>query len=407
MSSPAISKSQNKMKNKKRQAKGAKSNDSWAIKPSPALEAALYYGFTPSQEIPITKLDKDQAKSLNSDHNRHNDFDVEEKIAIIRHHFSKGIPPLPLMLFSEITTHGKKDPKVNLYRLDIIGTTRSIADATVLKAAYEISNNGEYNEMLVEINSVGDRDSFNRYSRELGSYFRKHINDLHPDCRQRLKKSPFSVIAQCNHEKCRPVLEQAPKSMGFLSEPSRLYFMEVLELLEMTGIPYTINNNLISSIECGSHIIFKIYGKKQDSQDLHLVASGCRWSGIAKKMGFKKDIPGVSATITVKKQPKTDSKKRTIGKPKFYFIQMGQEAKLKSLILIETLRRARIPVYHSLTKDKLTAQLSSAEHLKVPYILIMGQKESMENTVLVREMTSMSQDTIRIAEMAEYLKKLL
>jgi hypothetical protein len=43
---------------------------------------------------------------------------------------------------------------------------------------------------------------------------------------------------------------------------------------------------------------------------------------------------------------------------------MGQEAKLKSLRVIEVLRQSKIPVYHSLTKDKLTAQLMSAENLQ-------------------------------------------
>jgi histidyl-tRNA synthetase len=123
-------------------------------------------------------------------------------------------------------------------------------------------------------------------------------------------------------------------------------------------------------------------------------------------MGLKKDIPGISASIWLSKQGAQESKPHKVKKPKFYFIQMGQEAKLKSLNLISVLRQARIPVFHSLTKDKLTLQLASAEHLRVPYVIIMGQKESMDNTVLIREMSNRSQDTIRLVEIAEYLKKL-
>ncbi len=146
-------------------------------------------------------------------------------------------------------------------------------------------------------------------------------------------------------------------------------------------------------------------GKDPAAKDRTILARGVRWTNLAKKMGIKKDIPGVSAVISLQKLP--EIKHTKIRKPQFYFVQMGQEAKLKSLIIIETLRQAKIPVYHSLTKDKLTAQLMSAENMKVPYILIMGQKESIENTILIREMNNRSQETVKITLVAEYLKNLL
>ncbi|MCC2631042.1 MAG: histidyl-tRNA synthetase, histidyl-tRNA synthetase, partial [Candidatus Paceibacter sp.] len=118
-----------------------------------------------------------------------------------------------------------------------------------------------------------------------------------------------------------------------------------------------------------------------------------------------KDIQGMSATILIQREEK--SKALKVRKPQLYFIQMGQEAKLKSLRVIEVLRQSNIPVYHSLTKDKLTAQLMSAENLKVPYILIMGQKESLENTIVIREMSNRSQETIRVDNICEYLKRIM
>ena len=85
---------------------------------------------------------------------------------------------------------------------------------------------------------------------------------------------------------------------------------------------------------------------------------------------------------------------------------MSSEAKQKSLRLIEILRKAHIPIYHSLMRDKLLAQLNTAENLKVPYVLIMGQKESMENSVIVRNTQNRSQDTIKIECLCDHLKKI-
>jgi histidyl-tRNA synthetase len=92
--------------------------------------------------------------------------------------------------------------------------------------------------------------------------------------------------------------------------------------------------------------------------------------------------------------------------PKVYFIQLGFEAKLKSLCVIEVLRKAKIPVYQSVSKDSLGAQLALAEKMEVPHCIIFGQKEAMDNTVIVRDMKTHSQDTVKIDALSDYIKHL-
>ena len=95
---------------------------------------------------------------------------------------------------------------------------------------------------------------------------------------------------------------------------------------------------------------------------------------------------------------------KELPKAKFYLIQLGREAKIKTLHLIEMLRRERIPVYHFLGKDKLSAQLQGAESLHVGYLIILGHKEALEGTATVRNMQTRAQDTIPLANLPNYLK---
>lgn len=364
-----------------------------------ALEIALYYGFSPAPAVSIEKSDRDCAKHFESEDALF--FRPEEKVALIRNWFADGGIGSTIMAAS--THHEHRHGNSFEYSLDVLGTNRSIADATLIKVAYETVIAEGYQDISLEINTIGDRESFARYTRELGNYFKKHFAEMHADCRQLVKKNVYEAIA-CDHPECKEIKEHAPAPMNYLSEPSRSYFMELLELLETTAIPYTINNSLLANTECAMHTIFRIMGN--DGKKVDAVAYGARWGVMAKKMGFKKDIQGMSGTILIKRPDKQD-KPTKIPKPKCYFIQMGNEAKLKSLRVIEVLRQSKIPVYHSLTKDKLTAQLMSAEHLNVPYILIMGQKESLENTLLIREMRNRSQETIKVDQVAEYLRKVI
>ncbi len=66
---------------------------------------------------------------------------------------------------------------------------------------------------------------------------------------------------------------------------------------------------------------------------------------------------------------------------------------------MEILRKANIPVYQSLSKDKLTSQIAQAEKMKVSYILLMGMKEALENSIVVRNTTTRSQETILIQDL--------
>ncbi|MDQ3014572.1 MAG: His/Gly/Thr/Pro-type tRNA ligase C-terminal domain-containing protein [bacterium] len=376
--------------------KGSTSHEYWIYPSSHTLlEIALYYGFTPISPIHTEKTEKLEEIPLYS----------EEIVSVLKNHFAKGMSQLPLTLVRERKLEKKDTSKRFECCLDVVGTSRSIADALTIKTAYEMIREEYGNNVFIEINSIGDKESLARFNRELTNYFRKNITELDPECRQALKKSAFAAIA-CQHEKCQEIKRSAPHPMSYLSEVSRSHFKEVLEHLEMAELPYTINTKLVQYQDFASHTLFKIFVQEEGNPQPMLVASGARWAGLAKKIGFKRDVQGVTAVISLKKSVEPKSSKK-IAKPKCYFIQMGQEAKMRSLSLIETLRKAHIPVYHSLSKDKLTAQLSSAENLKVPFVLIMGQKESMENTVLVREMYNRSQETIRIDMVADYLKKLI
>ena len=52
---------------------------------------------------------------------------------------------------------------------------------------------------------------------------------------------------------------------------------------------------------------------------------------------------------------------KELPRAKFYLVQLGREAKIRTLGLIEMLRRERIPVHHFLGKDKLSVQLADSQ----------------------------------------------
>ena len=79
---------------------------------------------------------------------------------------------------------------------------------------------------------------------------------------------------------------------------------------------------------------------------------------------------------------------------------------MRSLNIIEILRNSKVPLTQALTKDSLGSQLASAEKMKIPYAIIFGEKEFIDDTVIVRDMNTRSQNTVKIADLQKYMKTL-
>jgi histidyl-tRNA synthetase len=368
----------------------------------------------------IEKTDLDQSASLGS-HKIEGLKTIfpraEEKISLLRTVLSWNLQNQnqPLMVhYRRATSHLpiKKQSDEHHYSLDIIGSPESVSEAISIRTAVAILADHGYQKIIVDINSVGDKNSMAVFERELTNFTKKHGLSMPQDIRQQLKKDPYEVW-RCCHEDWMKVRERAPQSMSFLTEQSIEHFREVLEYLETLEIPYRINNRLIGHKNYCSHTIFEIKnaegtsteGGSENEDDTFAV--GSRHNYLAKKVGFKQDTPVMSVNLRFKKpsaQPKLFFKNKP--QPKFFFIQFGSFAKLKSLPVIESLRQARIPVHHLLTSNKFIGQLGEAESLKTPFLIIMGQKEAMEDTAVVRHVHTRSQEIVPLTHLSHYLSKL-
>ena len=90
-----------------------------------------------------------------------------------------------------------------------------------------------------------------------------------------------------------------------------------------------------------------------------------------------------------------------------FLVPLGELASKKALKLFRDLIGSKILVYDHFGDAGVKNQLKAAQTFKAPIALIMGQKEAMENSVIVREAKTHSQETVSINDLAKYLKKIL
>ncbi len=396
-----------------------------------AQEVAVYYGFKPI-ETPILEYEETfttavgvgtdivdkEMYTLKTKGGDHLAMRPEHTAGTMRAYIEHGMQnePQPVMLYTGSPVFRHDKPQRGRYRqfwqfdMDALGSEKSIIDALVVKAVLTILEEAGAHNLSVEINSIGDKECRGQYLKELTAYYKKHLSSLPAVDRERLKTNPLRIL-DSKEEKTKEINIDAPDSIGSLCASCKKHFKEVLEYLEEMGIAYTINKNLVRGLSYYTRTVIEIIEQDGGEGGTPLtIAAGGRYDYLGKQLGSKKDIPAMGISIGIDRVVGAPWYKklspRIMKKAKFYFIQLGSDAKLKSLNVIEILRKAHIPISQSLSKDSLGAQLAIAEKLGMPYALIFGQKEALEDSVIVRDMSNRSQETIKLAKLLEYIKTL-
>ena len=303
-------------------------------------------------------------------------------------------PRQPLFLWHSNITPGRPAQKKVAVQFHALGTDRAIADAVVIRAVLALANDLFRERPVVRINSMGDKETRARYARELGVFFKKRAAILPEECILAAKRD---VLEAAEFAIAHGFAEDLPSPIEHLSDASRKRFEDLLEFLEMTETPYELARHLISRNTAWSDICFEftVGGKR--------VAWGSRYGELARHFfhGMPMNATGavLSATSEGKMVQKTPSSRL-----RFSFVHIGDEAKRLSILLAEEFKRARVPLAQCIGIESLTEQLHLAERRNSPYLLIMGRKEALENTAILRNRQTQEETILPLNGLIDHLK---
>ncbi len=360
------------------------------------LWIAAHFGFRPIEAPSISDEDVKMTRDCEEKMEKRPGqlvCNAPEKAAFIRHYIDKKLIDLPHPL--AISWRRGKD-----YALELVGYPAGMAEAKLIRTALSILTEEGHKDLSVEINSIGDKDSILAYERELKNHLSKVGHDISAELKKIFKEDIFA-LPKVSGEEAEKLKKEMPESMASLSSSSRNHFKEVIDFLDALQVEYRFAPELVGHRNLCSEALFAI----RDAE-MHLLAGGYRYSRLGRRFGFKKEMQFIGATIYGEKRAKDGKAYKEAPKAKFYLVHLGREARMKALSMIELLRSFRIPTYHYLGSEKLTAQMQTPEAIRTPYHLIVGQKEALDNTVTVRNVSTRAQDTIPLLRLPDYLKHL-
>ena len=319
--------------------------------------------------------------------------------------------PKPVKLFSIGPLFRYEQPQRGRYRqfwqynFEAIGDEDPIYDALIIQIFYNSFVDLKIKDLLIEINTIGCDNCRPIWRKHLKSYFRSKLKKLCPDCQRRYKLNVLRIL-DCKNENCQVFKEGAPKMLDYLCRECHNHFKTLLEYLEELSLPYAVNHSLVRGLDYYTKTVFEI---KETTDNLALCGGG-RYDYLVEILGGK-HTPAVGAAAGVERLAEIlknkQAKPESVFKPKVFLVLIGEIAKKKGLKILEMFRKANIWLAESFGKDSIRAQLRQADRAGTPFALILGQKEAMDDTIILRDMKSGVQETIILEKIVEELKKRL
>lgn len=297
--------------------------------------------------------------------------------------------------------------KLGLF-MSVIGNDHPVVDAECTVAAVRYLQALGFQQIQVLVNSVGGKQSQAQYKQELVAFYKERKKDLADQYQSEITKNPFEIL-QATDEKTKQVNMEAPQCVDWLVDDDKEHFMRVLDYLDELDIPYLLSPELVPMKEYRHQTIIAIQATTEDGTE-YILAKGGRADGLAAD-SVDVEVPMMNMMIDLDKcisavrTAKMEIPSQRL--PQIFMAQLGDDAKKRSLSLREELHSQGIKTVEHYGQDSLKKQLEQAVELGVKYTCILGQKEILDGTILIRDMDGGIQEAVPLDKLVSELKKRL
>jgi histidyl-tRNA synthetase len=314
--------------------------------------------------------------------------------------------PQPVKLYYIASIFRYERPQAGRYRqhhqfgYEAIGDDDPALDGEVIDMAWRFLASVKLKRLSLQLNSIGCKKCRPGYVAALKSYYKSHTQALCPDCKSRLERNPLRLL-DCKQEACLKIAESAPKSADHLCPECADHFQQLQRYLELLGLPFTVNNQLVRGLDYYTRTVFEIQPQGGGAQST--LAGGGRYDDLIEELGGKPTpalgfAAGMERIILNLKKQKIEAP--PLPKPQVFIAYIGEAAKAEAVRLAANLRRGDIGVIAALGDKSLKAQLRQANNLGSSQAVIIGEEELKSGTVIVRDMASAEQKTVPISKLA-------
>jgi len=335
----------------------------------------------------------------------------ENTAGVVRAYLERGLRtafPSPLRLWYLGPMFRYERPQKGRQRqfhqvgVEVIDTRDARADAEVILVACEYLRALGLDDLVVDLNSLGDPGDRGRFRDALVTYLRGVEDRLDPDSVDRIARNPLRVLDSKN-EATQKVLEDAPSILDYLNDDASAHFEEVKRFLEVAGIRYRVVPRLVRGLDYYSRTTFEIRSEKLGSQST--VCGGGRYDGLVEQLGGP-SVPAVGWALGLERLAIVLDE--TFGPlepdaPEAFLIARGDEARGAVLPLARDLRRGGVRCEVSVSGGGFGRQFKAADRRGARFAVVLGEDELQRGIVSVKELSTGEQKEVAREDLVAHL----
>lgn len=293
---------------------------------------------------------------------------------------------------------------------EVIGDADPVIDAQLIIIGWNFLKSLGV-DAIVRVNSLGTPESRANYKNALVAYFRSKKTKLSEDDKRRLLKNPLRLL-DSKDPAIQEMKAEAPQIVDWLDEDSKAHFMRVLEYLDEVGVPYQLDPYLVRGLDYYTKTVFEWYANGDDQELAQsALGGGGRYDGLVEMLGGRPATPAAGFSFgldRVVSRIKDTQPSSTIGyKSEVFLAQLGDMGRKKALALYEEFRSAGIPVCEAFSKSNIKQQMEIANRHGSKWVVVIGQKEVLDGTAIIRDMEAGSQEIVDAKKVVHEIKKKL
>jgi histidyl-tRNA synthetase len=280
--------------------------------------------------------------------------------------------------------------------IELIGPGEPLADAEVIACGWDILQAlGVADDTVLELNTLGDRESRSAYREALVGYFTEHQGALSRDSLTRLERNPMRIL-DSKDEGDRRIVADAPTIQPFLTAPAAAFYAELQARLGRFGVPFRENPRIVRGLDYYDHTAFEFVTTKLGAQGT--VLAGGRYDGLVAEMGGP-PTPAVGWAAGIERLAMMIGAPQA-EKPSVVVVPLGPRAELQGQAIVAGLRREGVAADMAY-RGNMKKRLSRANEAGAAYALIIGDDELERGEAQLKDLATGEQRAVSLDLLAE------
>ena len=288
------------------------------------------------------------------------------------------------------------------FGIECFNVSNPKVDAEVISLAYRYLSGLGLTNLVVKLNSLGNKESRKEYNKVIKEYLSKDYDNLCDTCKERLSKNPLRIL-DCKYDGEREYIKNAPKTLDYLNEESKSYFEEVKSSLESLGIPFVEDSTLVRGLDYYSHTVFEIISDIPELGKANTLCGGGRYDGLIELLGGPSTpgigfAMGIERIIILLKELECYVPDRELD----VFV-MNLDNTNYAFQIIDDLRLSEFSVETDYTGKNMKGMWKLVDKLNPKFVLIIGEDERVNDYITVKDNITKEETKVKTSDLIDYL----